>query len=193
MEPSNNLRSLTGTKGKEMLPKPEDETLPNQVGKIIGITPRLVMLQPQLTQGTLFAETQEETTTIENCQALGAPVIQTVKGQREWSCAFSAAPDLWNQDRNELIYARARTVEVVRMASHSRIREGDYATIVGIVTQTQDLVRNGQPTTLTFLNLTEIRPGLRTSSKKNRKGKKPTLDVHENTSASFNSNQSRDT
>jgi hypothetical protein len=125
-------------------------------------------------QGNLFEEPEQKTTTFENVLTMAAPIIQTVKGKKEWTCMFTAPPDLWHQDRNELIHARARDEEVVKMASRARLQAGDFVTLTGIVTQEQELMRAGKPTKLTYVNLTEIRPGLRASSPKNSTVKKKT-------------------
>lgn len=113
------------------------------------------------TQGLLFEAPEPEITTIENCQAITAPVMQTVKGKKEWTCAFTALPDLWHQDRDELIYASTTDIDVVRMASRTRLQPGDTAALKGIITLTQELIRGGKVTRLTYLHLMEIRAGLR--------------------------------
>src|SRR5579859_1666790 len=113
------------------------------------------------TQGTLFAEQEQTITTIENCQAVAAPTVQTIQGKKEWRCTFTAPPDLWHQDRHELVSARTREDETVKMANRTRLQAGDFATLKGIVTQEQELIQGGKATKLTYLNLTEVRPGLR--------------------------------
>jgi hypothetical protein len=129
---------------------------------------------PQLTQGILFQETESEIITIENCQAISTAAVQTIRGKKEWTCTFMALPDLWHQDRNEIVYARAREEDKIRAASHTRLQPGDFATLKGIVTQKQVLVRGNTHTRLIYLNVTEIRPGLRASSSKvnGRSGRK---------------------
>lgn len=120
--------------------------------------------EAELTQGNLFEEPEQKVTTFENVLTMASPIIQTVKGKREWTCTFSAPPDLWHQDRNELVHARARGEETVKMANHARLQAGDFATIRGIVTQEQELKQGERITKLTYLNLTEVRPGLRASN-----------------------------
>lgn len=130
--------------------------------------------QPQLTQGILFQEVESEIVTIENCQAISTAAVQTVRGKKEWTCTFLALPDLWHQDRDEIVYARARETDKIRAASQTRLQTGDFATLKGIVTQKQVLVRGETQTGLIYLNVTEIRPGRRaTNSKVNgRSGRK---------------------
>jgi hypothetical protein len=77
---------------------------------------------PQLTQGILFQETESEIITLENCQAISTAAVQTVRGKKEWTCTFMALPDLWHQDRNEIVYARAREEDKIRAASHTRLQ-----------------------------------------------------------------------
>jgi hypothetical protein len=122
--------------------------------------------KPQLTQGTLFQEAESEIITIENCQAISTAAVQTSRGKKEWTCTFLALPDLWHQDRDEIVYARAREEDKIRAASHTRLQPGDFATLKGIVTQKQVLVRGENQTNLVYLNVTEIRPGLRASNGK---------------------------
>lgn len=125
--------------------------------------------KPQLTQGILFQEAESEIITIENCQAISTAAVQTIRGKKEWICTFLALPDLWHQDRNEIVYARAREVDKIRAAQQQRLQPGDFATLKGIVTQKQVLVRGETNTGLIYLNVTEIRPGLRaTNGKVNR-------------------------
>ncbi len=100
--------------------------------------------------------------TIENCVVQAAPAVTEVKkGVKEWRCGFSAPPDLWHQDRDELIEARTSTKETVSRAGSLRLKPGDMVTITGLVTQQQLLVTGVKVTQLTYLNVTDIQVGLR--------------------------------
>ena len=100
--------------------------------------------------------------TLENCVVQAAPTFQEVqKGVREWRCGFSVPPDLWHQDRDELIEARASSQEIITLAKSKRLKPGDMVTITGIVTQQQLLVTGVKVTQLTYLNVTDMQVGIR--------------------------------
>ena len=100
--------------------------------------------------------------TIENCVVQAAPTVAEVKkGVKEWRCGFSAPPDLWHQDSDELIEARASSPESITLAKSKRLKPGDMVTITGIVTQQQLLVTGVKVTQLTYLNVTDIQVGVR--------------------------------
>ena len=100
--------------------------------------------------------------TLENCVVQAAPAVEEVKkGIKEWRCGFSAPADLWHQDRDELIEARTSTKETVSRAKSFRLKPGDMVTITGLVTQQQLLVTGVKVTQLTYLNVTDIRVGVR--------------------------------
>jgi len=119
-----------------------------------------------LTQGILFQEAESEITTFENCKAMSTAAVQTIRGKKEWTCTFTALPDLWHQDRDEIVYARTGEGDKIRAASNARLQQGDIATLKGVVTQKQVLIRGNTHTRLIYLNVTEIRPGLRASNSK---------------------------
>lgn len=122
-----------------------------------------------LTQSDMFAGTEEhqqKTETFEGCKVDKPPVVMLVNGKKEWVCTFRAPPDLWHQDRDDLVHARTSTKELVSMANRARLQPGDLATVVGIVTLEQELMIEGKLTHLTFVNVTDIRPGLRASNQK---------------------------
>jgi len=100
--------------------------------------------------------------TIENCMVQTLPTVEQVKkGVREWRCGFSAPSDLWHQDRDELIEARASSPESVTQAVGKRLKPGDMVTITGLVTLQQVLVTGVKVTQLTYLNMTDIRVDIR--------------------------------
>jgi hypothetical protein len=103
--------------------------------------------------------------TIENCVVQTVPTVEQVKkakkGVREWRCGFSVPSDLWHQDRDELIDARASAPESVALAVSKRLKPGDMVTITGLVTQQRLLVTGVRATQLTHLNVTDIRVDLR--------------------------------
>jgi hypothetical protein len=100
---------------------------------------------------------------IENCVVQGAPKVETVEetGKKEWRCGFSAPSDLWHQDRDELVEARASSQERIDGVKGLRLKPGDMVTIAGLVTQQQLLTRGVKVTQLTYLNVTDIRVCLR--------------------------------
>src|SRR6266702_7372540 len=110
---------------------------------------------------SLEAEKPREMT-IENCMVQTLPTVEQVrKGVREWRCGFAVPSDLWHQDRDELIEARASEPENVTQATSQRLKPGDMVTITGLITQQQLLVTGVKVTQLTYLNVTDILVGLR--------------------------------
>ena len=100
--------------------------------------------------------------TIENCVVQSRPTVkQMERGGKEWRCGFSVPSDLWHQDRNELIDARASAPESVALAVSKRLKPGDMVTITGLVTLQQVLVTGVKVTQLTYLNMTDIRVDIR--------------------------------
>lgn len=120
-----------------------------------------------LTQQGMFAETEvQRVETFEGCKVDKPPVVSGSGNKKEWVCTFRTPPDLWHQERNDLVHARTGTKELISMANKARLQPGDLATVVGIVTLEQELMIEGKFTHLTFINITDIRPGLRASNSK---------------------------
>ena len=100
--------------------------------------------------------------TVENCVVQSCPTVkQMEKGGKEWRCGFSVPSDLWHQDRDELIDARASDPANVALAVRQRLKPGDMVTITGLVTQQRLLVTGARVTQLTHLNMTDIRVDIR--------------------------------
>lgn len=120
-----------------------------------------------LTQSDMFVETVvQRVETFEGCKVDKPPVISGSGNKKEWVCTFRTPPDLWHQERDDLVHARTGTKELISMANKARLQPGDLATVVGIVTLEQELMIEGKFTHLTFINITDIRPGLRASNSK---------------------------
>src|SRR6266702_1974130 len=130
-------------------PPPAKPTTPMEVGEYNQID---LSLEPE----------KPREITIENCMVQSLPTVEQVKkGVKEWRCGFSAPSDLWHQDRDELIEARASSQERVTQATSKRLKPGDMVTITGLVTLQHLLVTGVKVTQLTHLNVTDIRVGVR--------------------------------
>src|SRR5207244_3950348 len=63
-----------------------------------------------LTQQGMFAETEErKIETFEACKVDKPPVVSGSGNKKEWVCTFRTPPDLWHQERDDLVHARTST------------------------------------------------------------------------------------
>src|SRR5437016_5654334 len=79
-------------------------------------------------------ETEENTeTTLENCVVAARPTYKKVGQAHEWHCSLYAPPDIFHQDRDELVEAHATTY--AEEANRKRLRPGDRVVLKGLLSQ----------------------------------------------------------
>lgn len=92
--------------------------------------------------------------TFYNCVVKGTPSLKTRKHEVEWRCSIYGQPDLWQQERDDIIEARTSTQAL--MAHKKRLQPGDVVTLTGYITQ-QDMIETGTRTQhITFVNVAAL-------------------------------------
>lgn len=72
----------------------------------------------------------------------------------EWHCSLYAPPDIFNQDRDELVEAHATTY--AEEASRKRLRPGDRVVLKGFLSQQELALGNGETRTVNYIAVSDI-------------------------------------
>jgi hypothetical protein len=111
---------------------------------------------PTYSQPTLEGlETEAKTEVLlENCVVAARPIYKKVGSGHEWQCSLYALPDIFHQDRDELVEAHA--TNYAEMANKKRLRPGDRVVLKGLLSQQELALENGETRTVNYIRVSDI-------------------------------------
>jgi hypothetical protein len=92
--------------------------------------------------------------TIENCVVLTRPTYKKNGKRPEWQCSLYAPPDIFHQERDDLI--EAQTTSFAQSANTLRLRPGDRLDISGVLSQHELTLGNGEKKLVHHLVVSDI-------------------------------------
>src|SRR5258708_38100493 len=92
--------------------------------------------------------------TFDNCVIVSRPQYTKSGKTAQWQCGIHASPDMFHQDRDEFIVARA-TVNA-RFANSLRLMPGDRVNITGQLSQQELSLESGEKKLVNHLTVTGI-------------------------------------
>ena len=92
--------------------------------------------------------------TFDNCVIVSRPQYTKSGKTAQWQCGIHAPPDMFHQDRDEFIVARA-TVNA-RFANSLRLMPGDRVNITGQLSRQELSLGSGETKTVNYLTVSAI-------------------------------------
>ena len=108
-------------------------------------------------QQLTFAEAEPEPTaevTLENCIVAQRPTYTKIGQVHEWRCSLFAPPDLFHQERDDLVEAHA--TNYAEAANRKRLRPGDRVVLKGLLSQQELPFENGETKVVNYLRVSDI-------------------------------------
>ena len=91
---------------------------------------------------------------LEHCIVTARPTYHKNGHGYEWHCSLSAPPDIFHQDRDELVEAHAGTYAPEAQRHH--LRPGDWVDLKGLVNQHELTFGNGETKIVNFVTVSDI-------------------------------------
>lgn len=89
-----------------------------------------------------------------NCIVAARPLYKKAGHGHEWQCSLYAPPDIFHQDRDELVEAHA--TNYAETANRKRLRPGDRLTLKETLSRQELSLGNGEKKTVNHLTVSGI-------------------------------------